>query len=98
MKAKSDTLFIGTKFIGHDSSFFIVDPDKQEIFAMSTERITRYKHDHLSPDDVLRRYVRNNRARAKEIKKLVIGHSFSSVGLSLTKDYYSFHSNFRKHF
>ena len=37
--------YLGTKFIGTDSSVFVLDTKKQKVFAISTERITRNKHD-----------------------------------------------------
>ncbi|AAR38983.1 NEQ127 [Nanoarchaeum equitans Kin4-M] len=42
---------LGTKWVGHDSSVFLLDPENQEIFAASTERYTRIKHDpfHIGP-------------------------------------------------
>ena len=46
-------LFIGTNFFTmHDSSMYILNPQTEDIFAMSTERLTRYKHDGLYPIDV----------------------------------------------
>lgn len=37
---------LGTNFFGHDSSVFYLDTDKKKIFALSTERLTRIKHDN----------------------------------------------------
>ena len=37
--------YLGTKFIGSDSSIFVLDTEKKSIFAISTERVTRKKHD-----------------------------------------------------
>ena len=37
--------YLGTKFIGTDSSVFVLDTDKKEVFAIATERVTRQKHD-----------------------------------------------------
>ena len=36
---------LGTNFFGHDSSLFYLDTDEKKIFALSTERLTRIKHD-----------------------------------------------------
>ena len=36
---------LGTNFFGHDSSVFYLDTDEKKIFALSTERLTRIKHD-----------------------------------------------------
>ena len=38
---------LGTKFWGHDSAFYYLDSDEKEIFALSTERVTRIKHDRI---------------------------------------------------
>lgn len=37
--------YLGTKFFGADSAVCIIDTKKKKIFASSTERYTRFKHD-----------------------------------------------------
>ena len=49
-------IYIGTKFFGHDSAIFAVIPKTQKIFAISTERLTRYKHDIISPVKCLQKF------------------------------------------
>jgi carbamoyltransferase len=39
--------FLGVKFLGHDSAVAIIDSTNREIFAISTERVTRIKHDWI---------------------------------------------------
>jgi carbamoyltransferase len=46
-------IIAGSKLYSHDSSLFIIDFDKKEIFAMSTERVTRKKHDGIVPSFIL---------------------------------------------
>ena len=36
---------VGTKYCGHDSAICLLDTNNKTIFAMSTERVTRIKHD-----------------------------------------------------
>ena len=38
---------VGTKYCGHDSAICILNTKKRTIFAMSTERVTRIKHDQI---------------------------------------------------
>ena len=47
---------IGTNFMGHDSAIFFIDTEAKEIFAMSTERVTRIKHDSKDPGPILEVY------------------------------------------
>ncbi len=47
---------IGTNFMGHDSAVFFIDTKAKEIFAMSTERVTRIKHDSKDPGPILEKY------------------------------------------
>jgi carbamoyltransferase len=47
---------LGTKFFGHDNSIFYIDTDKQEIFAISVERLTRIKHDRSSIKRLIEEY------------------------------------------
>ena len=51
---------IGTNFMGHDSSLFFIDTLKKEIFAMSTERVTRIKHDSKDISSILEKYKFDN--------------------------------------
>ena len=44
---------IGTNFFGHDSAIFKIDTNNKEIFAISTERLTRIKHDDIDISDDL---------------------------------------------
>lgn len=47
---------LGTKFFGHDSALCLIDTEKKEIFAMSTERVTRIKHDWFDISPILKEY------------------------------------------
>ena len=47
---------IGTKYCGHDSALCLLDISKKTIFAMSTERVTRIKHDQLDITPILDNY------------------------------------------
>jgi len=47
---------IGTKFCGHDSALCYIDSKNKEIFAISTERVTRIKHDFLDISPILKAY------------------------------------------
>jgi len=51
---------IGTKFCGHDSSACLIDTKERKIFAMSTERVTRIKHDFLDISPILENYDFDN--------------------------------------
>jgi|TARA_B110000438_G_scaffold28483_1_gene27507 carbamoyltransferase len=47
---------VGTKYCGHDSALCLLDTDEKSIFAMSTERVTRIKHDQLDITPILEKY------------------------------------------
>jgi len=47
---------IGTKFCGHDSALCFIDTKQQNIFALSTERVTRIKHDSMDITPILETY------------------------------------------
>ena len=47
---------MGTNFFGHDTALFHIDTIKKEIFAMSTERVTRIKHDSMDIGPILEKY------------------------------------------
>ena len=46
--------YLGTKFIGSDSSIFVIDTEKKSVFAVSTERVTRKKHDPFDISPIFR--------------------------------------------
>ena len=72
-------LFIGTNFFTmHDSSMYIINPQTKDIFAMSTERLTRYKHDYLYPLDVLDKYLTTRNINPLDVTKVLIGLPFQS--------------------
>ncbi len=39
------TKYLGTKFFEHDSTLFLLDTKNKKLFGISTERVTRIKHD-----------------------------------------------------
>ena len=47
---------LGTKYCGHDSAVCLIDTTKKTIFAISTERITRIKHDQIDITPILENY------------------------------------------
>ena len=47
---------MGTKYCGHDSALCLLDTNKKNIFAMSTERVTRIKHDQLDITPILEKF------------------------------------------
>jgi len=47
---------VGTKYCGHDSALCLIDTNEKSIFAMSTERVTRIKHDQLDITPILEKY------------------------------------------
>ena len=47
---------VGGKFFNHDSALCCIDTTKKDIFAISTERITRIKHDYGSVLPILQEY------------------------------------------
>lgn len=74
-------IIVGTKFFEHDSAIFLLDPVGKEIFAISTERVTRIKHDAFTIEPILKEYTEYF---AKK-RQYEIYHSFAEF--SQTVDY-----------
>ena len=70
------TLIIGCKAIGHDSALFIIMPEKKKMFGLATERLTRYKHDKVSPAIVLKRFTDYYKIDQNKIHNIVLPNSF----------------------
>ena len=47
---------VGTKFYGHESALCLLDTRQKTVFAMSTERVTRIKHDSIGISPILQAY------------------------------------------
>ena len=47
---------VGTKYCGHDSAICLLNTKNRTIFAMSTERVTRIKHDQIDVTPILEKY------------------------------------------
>jgi len=47
---------LGHKFFGQDSAVFYLDTDKKEVFAISSDRITRIKKDNYDISPILDKY------------------------------------------
>ena len=47
---------MGTKYCGHDSALCVLDTEQKKIFAISTERVTRIKHDALDITPIMNAY------------------------------------------
>ncbi len=73
---KIQTLIIGCKVIGHDSSLFIIMPEVKEVFGLATERLTRYKHDRLSPAIVLKKFIEYYDIDWLAVRNVVLCNSF----------------------
>jgi len=63
---------LGTKFWGHDSALYYLDTDAKEIFALSTERITRIKHDRIDVTVALNQFP--------AIRPDIVVHSYGTFG------------------
>lgn len=51
------SLYIGSKFDGHDSAIFVIDPASKNLYGLSSERLSRRKHDDIFPVAALEKLV-----------------------------------------
>lgn len=72
------SIYIGTKFDGHDSAVFLIDQSTQKLFGLSTERITRRKHDTMFPIAALERLIGYSSIEPGEISRVLFANSFTS--------------------
>ncbi len=69
-------IYVGMKYYGHDSAIFVVMPENKEIFAMATERITRYKHDTIFPFVAVEKFIEYYEIDPRKVKEVYVGSSF----------------------
>jgi carbamoyltransferase len=71
------TLVIGTNFWNHDASIFCIDIEGKRAFGMSTERVTRFKHDTLPPVAILHELVRQWQINPLNVGRLIVATNLS---------------------
>lgn len=67
-------LYLGINFENHDTAVFFINPEDKDVFAISTERTTRFKHDKVFPVQALRKYIENKKIDPKKVTKLHCGN------------------------
>jgi carbamoyltransferase len=65
-------LIIGANFLNHDSAIFAIDVRNQRVFGMSTERLTRYKHDRLPPVPVIQELISEFGIEPSKVERVTI--------------------------
>lgn len=67
-------LYLGINFEDHDTAVFFMDPEKKDVFAISTERITRFKHDKIFPIPALEKYLEYSGINPASVSRIVCGN------------------------
>ena len=77
-KNEGGVLFIGANVIGHDSAVYLITPEDKDVIALSTERVTRVKHDKMFFFPALEKALAYKKIKREKIQKVYLGHSFTS--------------------
>ena len=64
-------LYIGINFLGHDTAIFVINPSQKSVFAISTERLTRFKHDTIFPVKAIEKYLEQAKIDPSTVSKIV---------------------------
>jgi len=64
-------LYIGINFLGHDTAIFVINPSQKSVFAISTERLTRFKHDTIFPVKAIEKYLEQAKIDPSTVIKIV---------------------------
>jgi carbamoyltransferase len=67
-------LYLGINFEDHDTAVFFMDLEKKDVFAISTERITRFKHDKVFPIPAMDKYLEYSKIDAAAVTRIVCGN------------------------
>ncbi len=93
-----DEIFIGTKFTGHDSAIFVIDNKNKKIFAIATERLTRYKHDSLYVIPAINKYLKYENINTEKVEKVHVSITNKDLEyLKVYKNQYAWHLSERRH-
>jgi len=71
-KQKIAELNIGLNVDNHDTGIFVISEQEKKIFAISTDRITRYKHDNLLPFLAIEKYIKFSKLDPSSVKKITV--------------------------
>ena len=83
-------LVIGANFLNHDSAIFAIDVHNRRVFGMSTERITRYKHDTLPPIPVIKELIREFELNPSAIRRVIVAtSSLSQLGIQVERELFT---------
>src|SRR4029450_4243179 len=94
---QEDELVIGANFLNHDSAIFAIDVYNRRLFGMSTERITRYKHDKIFPIPVIEELIREFGLDRSAIRRVTVATSaLSQLGIQVQCDPYTATASLRE--
>tara|TARA_B110000967_G_C18896961_1_gene571433 strand:+ start:2539 stop:4386 length:1848 start_codon:yes stop_codon:yes gene_type:complete len=90
-------IHIGMNLDNHDTGIFVISEHDKEIFAISTDRITRYKHDNLFPFPAIEKYIQYSKLDASSVKKIFVSIPYkSSKSAIVSKNLYQYNLVLRK--
>lgn len=69
-----ENLYIGLKLSGWDTAVFAVSPEERRIFGVSTERVSRYKHDPMPPYAVLPKLMESWQIDPGKVRNVFAGN------------------------
>jgi carbamoyltransferase len=88
--AQEHELVIGANFLNHDSAIFAIDVHNRRVFGMSTERITRYKHDTLPPIPVIKELIREFELNPSAIRRVIVATPLvSQLGTQVERELFT---------
>lgn len=67
-------LYLGVNFENHDTAVFFMNPELQSVFAISTERVTRFKHDKIFPLSAIEKYIQYAQLNCESVTKIFCGN------------------------
>lgn len=84
-------LYIGINFENHDTAIFVLDNENKTPFAISMERLTRFKHDTIFPLLCIDKYIEYRKIDVAKVKNVFCGNSkIGQKSLRYRANYYEF--------
>lgn len=72
------TAYLGVKFDGHDTAAFLLIPHVRQAYGLSTERLTRVKHDRLFPVCAIERIAQQAAGALSSVDRICCANAFLS--------------------
>ena len=92
-------LTLSSSWVYHDSSICSINVENKDVFSISTEKLTRFKHDGIYPIEAIKSFLSYKDIQAESVQKLnlILASNDKKTHL-ISKDFYTYEKGIREFF